>query len=411
MWPVDGRPWRRRRRPDGPVLELAFAPTAAVALVAGLAVELRLFAPGRVPGRREAIVWSAGWLLLALAVAVGIALAGGPAGEWTTVYLIERSLSLDNVFLFSLLLAYFLVPPELRGRVVLIGVAGALLLRGIAIAGGVALVESVDAIVYLFGALLLFVAYRALRGADEASDPAANPVLRFVGRLLPSTDDFRGRRLFVREAGRLYGTPLLLVVVAVIAADIAFAVDSIPAAFAVTRDPLVIWTANAFALLGLGSLLALVEILVRRFRYIDETIALVLAFVGIKILAADVVQISDLVSLAVVAALLAGGIVASLVADRLAPPRATEEATRRPPRCPRELRTPGLPAAADFERGRASGVVQSEPAPSPTRRSGLTYVLRSHRAIAGARRRRGRYGMRPRGSARPRRSRCSTGQC
>jgi tellurite resistance protein TerC len=204
----------------------------------------------------------------------------------------------------------------------------------------VALVESVDAIVYLFGALLLFVAYRALRGADEASDPAANPVLRFVRRLLPSTDDFRGRRLFVREAGRLYGTPLLLVVVAVIAADIAFAVDSIPAAFAVTRDPLVIWTANAFALLGLGSLLALVEILVRRFRYIDETIALVLAFVGIKILAADVVQISDLVSLAVVAALLAGGIVASLVADRLAPPRATEEATRRPPRCPRELSTP-----------------------------------------------------------------------
>jgi tellurite resistance protein TerC len=322
-------------------LELAFAPTAAVALVAGLAVELRLFAPGRAPGRREAIVWSAGWLLLALAVAVGIALAGGPAGEWTTVYLIERSLSLDNVFLFSLLLAYFLVPPELRGRVILIGIAGALLLRGLAIAGGVALVESVEAIVYLFGALLLFVAYRALRGADEASDPAANPMLRVVRRLVPTTDDFRGRRLFVREAGRLYGTPLLLVVVAVIAADIAFAVDSIPAAFAVTRDPLVIWTANAFALLGLGSLLALVEILVRRFRYIDETIALVLAFVGIKILAADVVQISDLASLAVVAALLAGGTVASLVADRLDPPQATEEAARRPPRCPRELRTPG----------------------------------------------------------------------
>src|ERR687898_1887737 len=201
MRPVHGRHWRRRRRIDGPVLELAFAPTAAVALVAGLAVELRLFAPGRVPGRREAIVWSAGWLILALAVAVGIALAGGPAGEWTTVYLIERSLSLDNVFLFSLLLAYFLVPPELRGRVVLIGIAGALLPRGIAIAGGVALVESVEAIVYVFGALLLFVAYRALRGADEASDPAANPMLRFVRRLVPTTDDFRGRPL-VRTRSR-----------------------------------------------------------------------------------------------------------------------------------------------------------------------------------------------------------------
>jgi tellurite resistance protein TerC len=169
-------------------------------------------------------------------------------------------------------------------------------------------------------------------------------MLRFVRRLVPTTADFRGRRLFVREAGRLYSTPLLLVMVAVVAADIAFAVDSIPAAFAVTRDPLVIWTANAFALLGLGSLLALVEILVRRFRYVDETIALVLAFVGIKILAVDVVRISDLASLAIVAALLAGGIVASLVADRLAPPRATEEVTRRRPRCPREL-SPPAPSA------------------------------------------------------------------
>jgi tellurite resistance protein TerC len=123
-------------------------------------------------------------------------------------------------------------------------------------------------------------------------------MLRFVRRLVPTTHNFRGRRQFVREAGRLYGTPLLLVVVAVVAADIAFVVDSIPAAFAVTRDPVVIWTANAFALLGLGSLLALVEILVRRFRYVDETIALIPAFVGIKILAADVVQISDLGSLA-----------------------------------------------------------------------------------------------------------------
>ena len=158
-----------------------------------------------------------------------------------------------------------------------------------------------EAVVYVFGALLLFVAYRALRGAAEESDPAANPVLRLVRRTVPTTDDFRGRRLFVREEGRLYGTPLLLVVVAIIAADIAFAVDSIPAAFAVTRDPLVIWTANAFALLGLGSLLALVDILVRRFRYVDETIALILAFVGIKILAADVVQISDLGSLAIIA--------------------------------------------------------------------------------------------------------------
>jgi tellurite resistance protein TerC len=135
------------------------------------------------------------------------------------------------------------------------------------------------------------------------------------------------------------------VVVAIIVADIAFAVDSIPAAFAVTRDPVVIWSANAFALLGLGSLLAVVDILVRRFRYLDETIALILAFVGIKILSADLVHISDLGSLAVIAALLAGGIIASLAADRLDPPHPAEEATRRPPRCPKELTPPPMPPA------------------------------------------------------------------
>ena len=137
-----------------------------------------------------------------------------------------------------------------------------------------------------------------------------------------------------------YFLDLLLVVIAIIVADLAFAVDSIPAAFAVTRDPLVIWTANAFALLGLGSLLALVDILVRRFRYVGKTIAVILAFVGIKILTADLVHISDLGSLVVIALLLAGGVVASLAADHLDPPHPVEEATRRPPRCPRELKPP-----------------------------------------------------------------------
>jgi tellurite resistance protein TerC len=324
-------------------MELVIASSAAV--VVGLGVELRFFAPRRTPRRGEAIAWSAGWLLLAVAVAVAIMLTEGPGGEWTTVFLIERSLSLDNVFLFSLLLAYFIVPPELRGRVIVIGIAGALVLRGVAIAGGLALIESVEAVVYVFGALLVYVAYRTLRGAAEQADPARNPLLRVVRRALPITSDFRGRRLFVREEGRVFGTPLLLVVVAIVAADIAFAVDSIPAAFAVTRDGAVIWSANAFALLGLGSLLALVELLVRRFRFVDETIALILAFVGLKILFSDVVHIGDLVSLAVIAALLAGGVVASLIADRVDPPHPAEEARRRPPRCPVELTPPEAPSS------------------------------------------------------------------
>ena len=173
-------------------------------------------------------------------------------------------------------------------------------------------------------------------------------MLRLVRRTVPITDGFRGRRLFVREGGRLYGTPLLLVVAAIIVADIAFAVDSIPAAFAVTRDPVVIWTANAFALLGLGSLLALVELLVRLFRYLDETIALILGFVGLKILAADLVHISDLASLAIIGALLAGGTVASLIADRsIRPSRRRGDSTPAP--LPRELAPRAQGAQAGIE--------------------------------------------------------------
>jgi tellurite resistance protein TerC len=240
--------------------------------------------------------------------------------------------------------------------VIVLGIAGALVLRAVAIVAGVALIESAEAVVYAFGVLLLYVAYRTFRGAADESDPSANPVLRLARRVVPTTAGFRGRRLFVRQEGMLYGTPLLLVVVAIVVADIAFAIDSIPAAFAVTRDPVVIWTANAFALLGLGSLLALVDILVRRFRYLGRTVALILAFVGVKILTADVVPIGDLGALAVIASLLAGGMAASLVADRLDPPHPVEEATRRPPRCPAKLTS---------EAGR--GVVAGSP---PTTRVG-----------------------------------------
>ena len=318
-------------------MEPLFVTAGAATALAGLVVEQRFFARGRAARRGEAIAWSIGWLVLALLIAGGIAIAGGPAGAWTTVYLIERSLSLDNVFLFSLLLVYFAVPPELRGRVIAIGIVGALVLRGLAIVAGLALVEAAEAVVFVFGGLLLYVAYRALRGRNEATDPSNSRGLRLVRRLIPTTDEFRGQRLFVREGGRLSGTPLFLVIVAIILADIAFAIDSVPAALAVTRDAGVIWTANAFALLGLGAFLALVDLLVRRFRYLDETIALILGFVGLKILLADVLPIGDIASLAVIALLLASGIAGSTLADRLDPPALAELASRKPPRCPPEL--------------------------------------------------------------------------
>jgi tellurite resistance protein TerC len=320
-------------------MEALLVAAGAATVMVGLAVEQRFFARGRAARRGEAIVWSLGWVGLALTFAGVLAIADGPVGAWTTVYLIERSLSLDNVFLFSLLLAYFAVPPELRGRVIAIGIAGALALRGLAIVAGLALIEVAEAVVFVFGGLLLYVAYRALRGGAEASNPSDNRVLRGVRRLIPTTDAFRGTRLSVREDGRLYGTPLLLVAISIVLADIAFAIDSVPAALAVTRDAGTIWTANAFALVGLGSFLALVDLLVRRFRYLDETIALILGFVGLKILLADLVPIGDAASLGVIGLLLAGGITGSLVADRLDPPQRDELEERRPPRCPPELVT------------------------------------------------------------------------
>jgi tellurite resistance protein TerC len=324
-------------------MELELSVAAAATVLTGLVLELRLLAPHRDPTRTEAIGWSVGWLALAVAVAAGIAVAGGPAGEWSTVYLIERSLSLDNVFLFTLLLAYFSVPQELRQAVIVLGIVGALALRAIAIVAGLALIEAAEPVVYAFGVLLLYVAYRAFRGAAEQADPEANRALQAVRRVIPTTSGFRGRKLFVREDGRLEGTPFLITAVAIVLADIAFAVDSIPAAFSVTRNAGVIWTANAFALLGLGALLILVDILVRRFRYIGKTIAVILAFVGLKILLEDVVHIGDLAALGTILALLAGGIAASLVADLHDPPGREEEEARRPPRCPRELVSPAPP--------------------------------------------------------------------
>src|SRR4051812_45892688 len=172
-------------------MELVLVLAAAVAVVVALVVELRMFAPGREPRRREAIAWSVGWLAVAVAIAVGIGGADGPAGKWSTVYLIERSLSLDNVFLFSLLLAYFTVPPDLRGRVIALGIAGALLLRGVAIVAGLALIEALSVVVYGLGVLLLYVAFRAFRGTSEDADPSANPLLRLVRRTIPLTDGWR----------------------------------------------------------------------------------------------------------------------------------------------------------------------------------------------------------------------------
>jgi tellurite resistance protein TerC len=306
-----------------PPLASALDAPGALAVLVGLVVvlmmvDLRLFARGRDPSFREGLVWSVGWLVLSLLVAIPvIVLAGEEAGvNYTTVYLIERSLSLDNLFVFILLFSYFAVPVEYRARLLFWGIAAALVMRGLAILGGVALIQQFHFVIYVLGATLLVLAYRILRGVNEDMDPDSTLLVRGARRVLPVTRGFRAGHWFSREEGRLHATPLFLCFIALVAADIAFAVDSIPAAFAITRDSAVIWMGNAFALLGLRALFVLVEGLIERFRYLDETIAVILGAVAVKLLIEDLVKIGPEVSLAIVAIAFTIGIVASMIVDR-----------------------------------------------------------------------------------------------
>ncbi len=301
----------------------AIAPWAALllAVFVFLAIDLRFFARGREPEFKEGAIWSIGWLVLALLAALPVLLLSDSedAVLYTTVYLIERSLSLDNLFVFILLFAYFGVPEQYRARLLFWGIVAALALRGLAILAGTALIEQFSFVIYVLGALLLVLAYRILRGVDENVDPDKNLIVRGVRKVFPVTGEFREGHWFVKEDGKRYTTPLFLCLVAIVGADIAFAVDSIPAAFAITTDPLLIWMGNVFALLGLRALFVLVEGLIRRFRYLDQTIAIVLALVAVKLLIEDLVHIGPLATLAGVAVLFTGGIVASSVVDRRDP--------------------------------------------------------------------------------------------
>jgi tellurite resistance protein TerC len=297
-------------------------PWAALAAVtvALLVVDLKLFAPDRAPTFREGVTWSIGWLVLALAVApvVWVLSSADDAVTYTTIYFVERSLSLDNLFVFLLLFSYFAVPQEYRANLLFWGIVAALALRGAAILGGVALIEQFHVVIYVLGVLLLVLAWRILRGVEENVDPDRNLMVRAVRKVFPVADHFDGHHWFTRIDGRRYATPIFVCLAAIVAADIAFAIDSIPAAFAITRDSVLIWMGNIFALLGLRALFVLVEGLIRRFRYLDETIAVVLALVAVKLLLEDTYKVGHVASLAVVALAFTVGIVASLIGDRRA---------------------------------------------------------------------------------------------
>jgi tellurite resistance protein TerC len=314
------------------VVDSPFAVAGLLGVVVALLVaDLLLFARGREPTFRESASWSLAWFVLGLAIVLPmLALDGGGAAvNYATVYLIERSLSLDNLFVFLLILGAFAVPQQHRSKLLFYGIALALLMRGLAILVGVDLIDRFAFVLYVLGVLLLYLAYKILRGVGEDMDPRQSAAVRLVTRLLPFGDRYAGGRFVTREGGRRQGTPLLIALVSIVAADIAFAVDSIPAAFAITTDAFVIWTANAFALLGLRALFSLVEELIVRFRYLDETIAVVLAIVAAKILLSDVVHVGPVVSLGLVLLCFAAGIAASVRGDRRDPEGARERRARR----------------------------------------------------------------------------------
>ncbi|MFO1540884.1 MAG: TerC family protein [Chloroflexota bacterium] len=271
---------------------------------------------------KEALGWTLVWVTLAVVFGLGVLFVSGTETgiAWFTGYVIEYSLSVDNVFVFALIFGAFAVPRELQHRVLFWGVIGALVLRFVMILAGASLIESYHWVIYVFGGFLVFTGVRmALSGADHAAHPEDNPIVRIARRRMRITPEFHGQRFFVRTAAGLAATPLFLTLITVETSDVIFAVDSIPAIFAVTTDPFVVFTSNAFAILGLRSLYFLLADAADRFRYLKLGLAAVLVFVGAKMLLTDIVKVPPALSLAVIVGVLAVAVVVSLAADRRDP--------------------------------------------------------------------------------------------
>jgi tellurite resistance protein TerC len=302
----------------------------AVVVLAALALDLGVFhRTAHVVSAREALRWTAVWIAIATAMGLGILVVRGPsqAVEYATGYVIEYSLSIDNVFVFSLVFAAFAIPRELQHRVLFWGVFGALAMRLLMILIGTALIERFDSLLLVFGAFLVVTGIRMLRRPETVeAHPENNPIVRFARRRLRATSELHGQAFFVSGgAGRL-ATPLLLCLLVVEVSDLIFAVDSIPAIFGVTTDPFIVFTSNAAAILGLRSLYFLLADAAARFHHLSTGLAIVLLFIGLKLLAGPWLHVPPLVSLVVVVAIVAGAIVASIAsAPRAAEPEAETE--------------------------------------------------------------------------------------
>ena len=266
---------------------------------------------------REALLWSAMWVALALSFAVVVFFWHGrkESLEFVTGYLIELSLSIDNLFVFLVIFRYFKVPPEHQHKVLFWGILGALIMRGVFIVAGVGLIRRFHWIVYVFGALLIWSGIKLLRQGDEEIDPGKNPVLRAFRRWVPVTSGYDNGKFWVRKE-RLYATPLLVVLLMVETTDLLFAMDSIPAVLAITLNAFIVYTSNVFAILGLRSMYFALAGVIDLFEYLHYGLSVVLIFIGVKMLLSEYVTIPTAVALGVVAGVLAVAVIASLVFPR-----------------------------------------------------------------------------------------------
>jgi tellurite resistance protein TerC len=268
---------------------------------------------------REALIWTGIWTLLALAFNVGIYVyRGSEAGlQFLTGFLIERALSMDNIFVFLLIFSYFRVPNAYQYKVLFWGILGALVMRAALIAAGITLIQQFSWVLYVFGAFLIFTGVKLITARDKEIHPERNPLLRLFRRVMPVTASYEEDRFFVKRAGRLFATPLFVVLLVVETTDVVFALDSIPAILGITIDPFIVYTSNVFAILGLRALYFAVAGLVRLFRYLDYGLSAVLVFIGIKMLVADFYHLPVAAALGVVASILMVAVLASvLIPDR-----------------------------------------------------------------------------------------------
>ena len=264
---------------------------------------------------KEALVWSAIWIALALLFALGVYHWYGPqpALEFLTGYLIEKSLSVDNIFVFVLIFSYFKVPALYQHKVLFWGILGALVMRAIFIFAGIALLQRLHWIIYVFGALLILTGIKMAMEKDKEIHPDRNPVLRLFRRLVPVTEDYHADHFFVKQAGHYAATPLFVVLLVVETTDVIFAVDSIPAILGITMDPFLVYTSNVFAILGLRALYFALAGVMRLFHYLHYGLSAILVFVGAKMLLADVYELPVGVALGVIAGILLIAAIASVI--------------------------------------------------------------------------------------------------